>query len=198
MQETVPDDLVAVGRISDAYGVQGMIKVIPFSEQHTILLDVNQWWLMRSDLKGNPLESMRDAKLVRSRPQGNAVVARLRGIADRDQAQALKGTTVYIARQDFPPEDEDEFYWVDLIGCSVYSMQTEPHTLIGIVREVSENGVHGVLHVQHQIQIAEQQWEAKVNAKGRPVESLIPFVKQIVPEVDLAKRYILADWPLDF
>ncbi len=198
MSEQIPDDLVEVGRISDAYGVQGMIKVIPFSEQETILLDVDTWWLMRTDLKGKPLESMRNANLVRSRAQGSSVVARLRGIADRDQAQALKGTTVYISRADFPSTDDDEFYWVDLIGCSVYSLQTDPAGLIGVVTEVSDNGAHGVLHVQRQQQILGQQYEPMLNAKGKPIEVLIPFVKQTVPEVDLAKRTIFADWPVDF
>ncbi|MDY3332011.1 MAG: ribosome maturation factor RimM [Pelistega sp.] len=196
--QNIPEDLVEVGRISDAYGVQGMIKVIPFSEQETVLLDVNQWWLMRTDLKGKPLEPMRDAQLVRSRSQGSAVVAKLKDIADRDQAQALKGTTVYVSRADFPHADDDEFYWVDLIGCSVYSSQTQPETLIGVVTEVSDNGAHGVLHVHRQQTNAAGELEGLMTAKGRPVEVLVPFVKQMVPVVDLDKRYIQADWPVDF
>ncbi|MCQ9328280.1 ribosome maturation factor RimM [Pelistega suis] len=196
--QKIPEDLVEVGRISDAYGVQGMIKVIPFSEQETVLLDVNQWWLMRTDLKGKPLESMRDAQLIRSRSQGSAVVAKLKDIADRDQAQALKGTTVYISRADFPKADEDEFYWVDLIGCAVYSSQTQPETLIGVVTEVSDNGAHGVLHVHRQKLNASGELEGLMTAKGRAVEVLVPFVKQMVPVVDLDKRYIQADWPVDF
>lgn len=196
--QNIPEDLVEVGRISDAYGVQGMIKVIPFSEQETVLLDVNQWWLMRTDLKGKPLEPMRDAQLVRSRSQGSAVVAKLKDIADRDQAQALKGTTVYVSRADFPHADDDEFYWVDLIGCSVYSSQTQPETLIGVVTEVSDNGAHGVLHVHRQQTNDAGELEGLMTAKGRPVEVLVPFVKQMVPVVDLDKRYIQADWPVDF
>lgn len=196
--QKIPDDLVEVGRISDAYGVQGMIKVIPFSEQETVLLDVNQWWLMRTDLKGKPLEPMRDALLVRSRSQGSAVVAKLKNIADRDQAQALKGTTVYISRSDFPSADEDEFYWVDLIGCTVYSSQTAPETLIGVVTEVSDNGAHGVLHIHRQQLNESGEQELLMTAKGKPLEVLIPFVKQMVPVVDLDKRYIQADWPVEF
>lgn len=196
--QKIPEDLVEVGRISDAYGVQGMIKVIPFSEQETVLLDVNQWWLMRTDLKGKPLEPTRDAQLIRSRSQGSAVVAKLKDIADRDQAQALKGTTVYVSRADFPKTDEDEFYWVDLIGCAVYSSQTQPETLIGVVTEVSDNGAHGVLHVHRQKLNALGELEGLMTAKGRAVEVLVPFVKQMVPVVNLDKRYIQADWPVDF
>lgn len=196
--QKIPEDLVEVGRISDAYGVQGMIKVIPFSEQETVLLDVNQWWLMRTDLKGKPLEPTRDAQLIRSRSQGSAVVAKLKDIADRDQAQALKGTTVYVSRADFPKTDEDEFYWVDLIGCAVYSSQTQPETLIGVVTEVSDNGAHGVLHLHRQKLNALGELEGLMTSKGRAVEVLVPFVKQMVPVVNLDKRYIQADWPVDF
>lgn len=194
----MPEDLVAVGRIGDAYGVQGMVRVIPFSEQETVLLDVGQWWLMRSDVRGKPLEPMRDAQLVRSRTQGSAVVAKLKGVDDRDQAQALKGTTVYIARTDFPSTEEDEFYWVDLIGCSVYSSQTSPATLLGLVRDVSDNGAHGVLHIHRQKVLENGELQPLMTAKGRPVEVLIPFVKQMVPVVDLDKKYIETDWPVDF
>lgn len=194
----VPEDLVAVGRIGDAYGVQGMIRVIPFSDQETILLDVGQWWLMRSDLRGKPLEPMRDAQLLRSRTQGSAVVAKLKGVDDRDQAQALKGTTVYIARADFPSTDEDEFYWVDLIGCSVYSSHTSPATLLGVVSDVFDNGAHGVLHIHRQRILSDGTVENLMTAKGHAVEVLIPFVKQTVPVVNLDEKYIEADWPVDF
>lgn len=195
---TPPDDLVAVARISDAYGVQGMIKVIPFASQESVLLDVKQWWLMRSDLQDRPLEPMRNAQLVRSRSQGGNIVARLVDITDRDQAQALKGTTIYISRADFPQADEDEFYWVDLLGCTVYSRYEEPLALIGAVTEVSDNGAHGVLHIKRQQLDATGLPQDLLNAKGKPIEVLIPFVKQTVPVVDLAAKRIEADWPVDF
>lgn len=194
----VPEDLVEVGRVGDAYGIQGMVRIIPFSDQETVLLDVNCWWLMRTDRHGKVLEPMRDAQLVRSRVQGSAIVAKLKDIADRDQAQSLKGMTVYISRADFPQVEEDEFYWVDLIGCSVYSSNTSPETLIGIVVEVSDNGAHGVLHVQRQHLNVMGELENMINAKGRAVVTLIPFVKQTIPIVDLDKHYIQADWPIDF
>ncbi|WP_343043068.1 ribosome maturation factor RimM [Pelistega europaea] len=198
MINAIPEDLVEVGRIGDAYGVQGMIRVVPFSEQETILLDVKQWWLMRTDLRGKTLDAMRDAQLVRSRMQGSAIVAKLKGIDDRDQAQALKGTTVYVSRADFPQTEDDEFYWVDLIGCAVYSNHTSPESLIGVVAEVSDNGAHGVLHVQRQCLNAAGEPENMLTAKGRALMTLIPFVRQTVPVVDLDKRYIQADWPVDF
>ncbi len=196
--ENLPEDLVPVARIGDAYGIQGMIKVIPFAAQESVLLDVKQWWLMRSDMQDRALEPMRDAKLVRSRSQGANIVARLSDVADRDQAQALKGTTIYISRADFPTADEDEFYWIDLVACLVYSRLEEPAALIGEVTEVSDNGAHGVLHIKRQVIDADGERQDLLNAKGKAIETLIPFVKQTVPVVDIAARRIEADWPVDF
>ena len=196
--ENLPEDLVPVARIGDAYGIQGMIKVIPFAAQESVLLDVKQWWLMRSDVQDRALEPMRDAKLVRSRSQGANIVARLGDVADRDQAQALKGTTIYISRADFPTADEDEFYWIDLVACLVYSRLEEPAALIGEVTEVSDNGAHGVLHIKRQVIDADGERQDLLNAKGKTIEALIPFVKQTVPVVDIAARRIEADWPVDF
>lgn len=196
--ENLPEDLVPVARIGDAYGIQGMIKVIPFAAQESVLLDVKQWWLMRSDMQDRALEPMRDAKLVRSRSQGANIVARLGDVADRDQAQALKGTTIYISRADFPTADEDEFYWIDLVACLVYSRLEEPAALIGEVTEVSDNGAHGVLHIKRQVIDADGARQDLLNAKGKAIETLIPFVKQTVPVVDIAARRIEADWPVDF
>lgn len=196
--ENLPEDLVPVARIGDAYGIQGMIKVIPFAAQESVLLDVKQWWLMRSDMQDRALEPMRDAKLVRSRSQGANIVARLGDVADRDQAQALKGTTIYISRADFPTADEDEFYWIDLVACLVYSRLEEPAALIGEVTEVSDNGAHGVLHIKRQVIDADGERQDLLNAKGKAIETLIPFVKQTVPVVDIAARRIEADWPVDF
>ena len=196
--ENLPEDLVPVARIGDAYGIQGMIKVIPFAAQESVLLDVKQWWLMRSDMQDRALEPMRDAKLVRSRSQGANIVARLGDVADRDQAQALKGTTIYISRAYFPTADEDEFYWIDLVACLVYSRLEEPAALIGEVTEVSDNGAHGVLHIKRQVIDADGERQDLLNAKGKAIETLIPFVKQTVPVVDIAARRIEADWPVDF
>ena len=196
--ENLPEDLVPVARIGDAYGIQGMIKVIPFAAQESFLQEVKQWWLMRCDMQDRPLEPKRHAKIVRSRSQGANIVARLSDVADRDQAQALKGTTIYISRADFPTADEDEFYWIDLVACLVYSRLEEPAALIGEVTEVSDNGAHGVLHIKRQVIDADGERQDLLNAKGKAIETLIPFVKQTVPVVDIAARRIEADWPVDF
>jgi 16S rRNA processing protein RimM len=104
--------------------------------------------------------------------------AKLAGINDRDAAFALKGATVCVNREDFPEPDEDEFYWIDLIGLNVINQQNES---LGVVKDLMETGANDVLVV-----------------KQDDTERLIPFVAQYVINVDLASKQIVVDWGLDY
>ena len=193
----LPEDLVELGRIVSAYGVKGMVKIQPYSDDRSALLDIEQWWLARV--------SARDGKLLspytlvsarRVRAQGADLVAALDGVDDRDQAEAMKGTSVFASRSQFPSAPDDEYYWVDLIGSQVYL--EDSGELAGIVLEVMDNGAHGVLRVaRHQVD-AQGQPVPIADAKGRVQEWLVPFVSEHVPQVDVAARRIVTRFPLDF
>lgn len=195
----IPDDLVELGYIASAYGVRGMIKVRTHAAQESVLLDVKEWWLTRLSRSGVPLEPHRLVVASRVREHGGDVVAQLEGCADRDQAEALKGVSVFVSRSSFPAASSDEFYWVDLIGCSVFNTQNASHpVLLGLVREVSDNGAHAVLHVDRQIINAQGETVFLQDAKGKTKELLIPFVSAHVPVVDIAGKRLETDWSADF
>jgi 16S rRNA processing protein RimM len=97
----------------------------------------------------------------------------------------------------FPAPEEDEYYWVDLIGCALYSSANGEPALLGVVDEVLDNGAHAVLRIQRQTAGA-QGPEPVLDAKGRPAEMLVPFVRAHIHAVDLAARRIDSDWPTDF
>ncbi|EHK64845.1 16S rRNA-processing protein RimM [Achromobacter arsenitoxydans SY8] len=124
-------------------------------------------------------------------------MAQLQGIADRDQAEALRGFSVQAPRGSFPAPEEDEYYWVDLIGCALYTSANGEPALIGVVGEVLDNGAHAVLKVLLQKAGAEGP-ESILDAKGRPAEMLVPFVRAHIHAVDLAARRIDSDWPVEF
>ncbi|MDO9025470.1 ribosome maturation factor RimM [Zwartia sp.] len=224
-----PDDLVELGRIVSAYGVRGWVKVQPHSAQGLVLRAAPVWWLssppsIANNRSANVVHSGTDAgmsgsadshsirtlssgsagKLVpypvkQSRPQGSTVVADLEGIADRDIAEAMRGYTVHVSRQYFPKAQADEFYWVDLVGCYVFS----DGLLVGIVDEVVDNGAHAILRM-HRLQLEGDQTpsdthipQAILDPKGRPQEVLVPFVAAHVQHVDIQARRIETDWPLD-
>ncbi|MGY6272375.1 ribosome maturation factor RimM [Achromobacter denitrificans] len=195
-----PTDLIELGRISAAYGVKGWVKVQPHSANAEVLLSASQWWLTRPvpELARGVVASAPVAyKVLQSRSQGATVVAQLAGIADRDQAEALRGCSVRAPRGAFPAPQEDEYYWVDLIGCALYSSADGEPALLGVVDEVLDNGAHAVLKVLRQTAGA-QGPEPVLDAKGRPAEMLVPFVRAHIHTVDLAARRIDSDWPADF
>lgn len=194
-----PTDLIELGRISAAYGVKGWVKVQPHSANAEVLLSASQWWLTRPvpELARGAVASAPVAiKILQVRSQGSTVVAQLAGIADRDQAEALRGYSVQAPRGSFPAPKEDEYYWVDLIGCSLYTSANGEPALIGVVDEVLDNGAHAVLKVLCQ-KVGAEGPEPILNAKGRPAEMLVPFVRAHIHAVDLAVRRIDSDWPAD-
>lgn len=87
----------------------------------------------------------------------------------------LMGCDVAIVPEQLPKEDPTDFYWVDLIGCTVETLSGE---VLGVVKEMMETGAHDVMRVR----------------QGKNDE-LIPFVlDRVVKQVDIAQKRILIDW----
>ena len=205
--QQAPDDLVELGRIVSAYGVRGWVKVQPHSAQSTVLRAAPVWWLSPPtsphlvSANSHPAKKLnvRAHAVKQVRPQGSTIVADLEHIGDRDLAESLRGFVVYVSRQYFPKAQEDEFYWVDLVDCYVYS----EGRLVGVVTEVVDNGAHAILRVQRmqiegdQSPSADHMPEVVLDEKGRSQEILVPFVAAHVQHVDIVTRRIETDWPLD-
>ncbi|HTJ93948.1 MAG TPA: ribosome maturation factor RimM [Pararobbsia sp.] len=190
----LPDDLVEVGVIVDAYGVKGWVKVQPHAvEGHggDALIRARRWWLApRIATPGRPANAnddvrgpLRGCAVSQSKAHSGSVVAHVGGFTDRDQALGAKGSTVYVRRADFAKLSNDEFYWVDLIGLSV--VNTEDRSL-GQVVGMIDNGAHSVMRV------------AVSSDTPASEERLIPFVDVYVRSVDIEARQIVVDWGLDY
>jgi 16S rRNA processing protein RimM len=193
-----PDDAVEVGRIVGAWGLKGWIKVQPFTADPQALFSSRRWFLKPPEQAGGakgavkrPAGAVAAAaaalpsllKIVEAKDHGELVVARLHDVADRDQAEALRGARVFIARSSFPTAGPDEFYWVDLIGLDVVNRSGER---LGTVCGLIDTGPHSVLRV------------APAPGAAEVDERLIPFVAAYVDEVSLEQRRITVDWGLDF
>lgn len=196
-----PDDLVELGRITGAYGIKGWVKVQPHSAQADALRRVKTWWLARlapETARGVVTSAPNACAVLQARPQGTTVVAELDGIADREQAEALRGCSVQVPRSQFPAPAEGEYYWVDLIGCAFYSGADDELVQVGVVDDVMDNGAHAILRVLLQdASSSGGQPTPKLDAKGRPVEMLVPFVGAHILAVDLTARRIDSNWPTD-
>lgn len=181
----VPSDLVTVGYITGAYGIQGWVRVKPYSADADALLSAKSWWLDKPEL--------RDVEMMQSKYHSGDVVARLMGVAGREGAEALKGAVVQISRSRFPALSDDEFYWVDLIGLAVENLQGES---LGVVSDLMDNGAHPILKVAVPVVAADP---AAPAGAGKPAaEILIPYVDQFVKSVTLAEKKMVVDWGLDY
>lgn len=195
-----PEDLVELGRVTDAYGLRGWVKIQPHAAGSSALLKARAWWLRRPAVpaRSGDFPPAWRVEVTKSRTQGSAIVGALQGVADRTQAEKLRGCTVWVSRAAFPATEDDEYYWVDLIGCVLYGEQDGQSVRLGVVEDVMDNGVHAVLRVRRQA--VDEQGEARplLDAKGRQLESLVPFVAAHVHTVDLDKRRLDSNWPVDF
>jgi 16S rRNA processing protein RimM len=162
------DNLILVARVAGAFGVKGEVRLTAFTADPMSLLGYR-------DLKregGAP-----GLTLTSARPAKGGIVARATEVETREQAEALRGLRLYIPRERLPaPEDEEEFYLVDLIGLAVVTPEGEA---LGEVRSVHDFGAGDLLEVQPP---AGASW-------------WLPFTRQAVPEVRLAQRVIVAIRP---
>lgn len=173
--------MIVLGRVSAPYGVQGWVKVQAFGDDSQVLAGVPRWWLGRDPDDG---QGWRLVELLDRRQQGGVLIARLEGIADRTAAKALEGLYVGAPREELPAPRDDEFYWGDLIGLSVV---TEHGDSLGTVTGLIESGAHEVLVVR-----VEQSGAASDR------ERLLPFVANVIRQVDLAAGVICVDWGADW
>jgi 16S rRNA processing protein RimM len=183
----LPDDAVEVGRIVGAWGVKGWIRVQPLSDDPQALLASRRWYLRTPEKEARhravPLPAQ--LRVRQARAHGDAIVAEVQDVLDRDAAEALRGARILVARSSFPAPAVGEFYWVDLIGLDVVNRAGEP---LGRVSGLLETGAHCVLQLQA---------PARAGARPKPVERLIPFVDAYVDTVDLAGGRIVVDWGFD-
>jgi len=182
-QRQTPPDLIELGRVVSAFGVQGWLKIKPYSAQPEVLLGAQTWWL-------KPPEAVQSAHqpyvVHSSREHSGFLLAQLDGVADRDAAHALKNHSVWVSRAAFPQADDQSWYWVDLIGCALLGEQDDQPALLGTVVEVSDNGAHALLHVRPEA------------AASKSATLLVPFVAAHVLDVDLTARRITTNWPRTF
>lgn len=195
-----PDDLVELGRVTGAYGLRGWIKIQPHAAGSSALLKAREWWLRSPVPPGKPAAgaTVRPVKVLKSRTQGSTIVGGLEGVDDRTQAEAYRGCTVWVSRSAFPSTEDDEYYWVDLIGCTLYGEQDGQSILLGVVDDVMDNGVHAILRVKRQTLNEQGQAVPLLDEKGRHQESLVPFVAAHVHTVDLPGKRLDSNWPAEF
>jgi 16S rRNA processing protein RimM len=153
---------VQMAVIGAAHGIRGEVRVKTFTEDPLALGDYG------------PLKSAdgRSLEILDIRPAGNMVVVRFKGVSDRNAAEALNGTALYIERSALPGDTEEgEFYHADLIGLQIRDGSGE---VIGKVTAVHNFGGGDLLEITH----------------GSKKGVLIPFSEAAVPVIDVAGGFV--------
>ncbi len=162
---------ILVGRISGLFGVRGWIKVFSYTEPRDNIVRYSPWHLRCAG-------GERAVEVAAGRSHGEGVVAKLKGVDDRDAAAALAGADIEVDRRQLEPLPAGEYYWAQLLGLQVVDMQGRT---LGAVDHLLRTGANDVLVVEGDRQ------------------RLIPFVQGvIVRDIDLDAGVMRVDWEPDY
>ena len=161
------DRFVPLGRITKPQGLRGAFRVRAHSVESENLTSLKQIFLETAT--GESIEA--DVRSVQART--GFFIVEVAQIDHIDQVTPLVGQQVLARREDLVPLDDDEFYWFELIGLSVETVDGQP---LGTIESIIPTGANDVLSLKH---------------NGR--EILIPYIDEVVKQVDLARGVVIID-----
>lgn len=163
-------NLVLVGRFGAPQGVRGEIRIKSYTADP---LGVGDYGPLSDETGARKFE------IERLRPlKDDMVVAKVKGLSDRDAASALTGLSLFVAREKLPPPEEDEFYIADLVGLAAVSPEGGA---IGVVKNVLNFGAGDILEIA-------------------PLEGdtfMAPFTKEVAPSIDFGAGKIVVVRPAE-
>jgi 16S rRNA processing protein RimM len=158
---------ICVARIGAAHGVRGAVKLWTFTEDPLAVRHYGP--LMTKD-------GARQFEVTHVREAKDHLVATIKGVATREDAERLNGIELYIAREKLPDTDDDEYYHADLIGLAAVNATNEP---LGRVVAIHNFGAGDVIEI----------------APAHGPTMLLPFTNAVVPTVDLAGGRVVIELP---
>lgn len=168
--QVIDDDLILSGHVTGVHGIKGWLKIFSNTSPREQIADLSPWSLkingelVKFDIKG--------------KKQGKLILAHIKGCDDRNTALEYVGAEIYIYKSQLPTLESGDYYWSDLVGLQVESIEGDR---LGRVDHLLETGANDVLVVQGEH------------------EYLIPFVLDtIVVSIDLDKGVMSVDWQADY
>jgi len=157
--------LVVIGRAAKPFGIKGEIKVTPYTESFEAFLNSRTLTFGESAYKVSGIRIHKGAALVL-----------LEGIDSPEAASKLTGNLVRTGEENLPPREEDEYYWFELLGMQVFTVDGRD---LGKIDRITPTGANDVLHVE-----------------GAYGEILLPMIDDVVLEVDPENEKMIVD-PLE-
>jgi 16S rRNA processing protein RimM len=158
---------ICVARIGAPHGVRGEVKLWTFTEDP---FAVERYGPLRTR------DGARQFEVMQAREAKGHLVAMLKGVATREDAERLNGVELYVAREKLPATAEDEYYHIDLIGLAAVTAADEP---LGRVVAIHDFGAGDIIEI----------------APPHGATLLLPFTNAVVPSVDLAGGRVVIELP---
>jgi len=158
---------VCVARIGAAHGVRGAVKLWTFTEDP---FAVTRYGPLSTK------DGARSFEVAHAREAKGFLVATLKGVTSRNEAERLNGVELYVGREKLPATDDDEYYYADLIGLAA---ETTAGELLGKVIAIHNFGAGDIIEI----------------APASGATLLLPFSNAVVPTVDLAGGRLLIELP---
>jgi 16S rRNA processing protein RimM len=160
---------ICIARIGAAHGIRGAVKLWTFTEDPLAVL---RYGMLATK------DGARQFVVTHARETKGHLVATLKGIATREDAERLNGIELYIAREKLPATDEGEYYHADLIGLAAVNAADEP---LGRVTAIHNIGAGDIIEI----------------APPHGAAMLLPFTNAVVPTVDLSGGRVVIELPAE-
>jgi 16S rRNA processing protein RimM len=167
MAKPDPDNQLCVGAITGSFGVRGEVRLKSFCAEPTAIADYGAVYTE---------DGSRSFSITLTRPVAGGLGARLTGVSTMEEAEALRGTSLFVSRDKLPSLPDDEYYHADLIGLEARDVGG---VLLGKVTAVHNHGAGDLLEI----------------GGGGAASILLPFTMATVPTVDLKAGRIVVDLP---
>ncbi len=160
---------ICIARIGAAHGVGGAVKLWTFTEDP---------FAVKSYGPLTTKDGARQFEVTHVREARDHLVATLKGVTSRDEAERLNGIELYVARDRLPATDDDEYYHADLIGLAAVNAADEP---LGRVIAIHNFGAGDIIEI----------------APSNGATLLLPFTNAVVPTVDIAGGRVVIELPAE-
>ena len=166
------DKWMSIGKIVSAQGLKGDIRIKPNSDFPERFIKPGKRWIQKAD------ELPSEIQLVKGKPMpGKSIyILSIEGISNRNSAEKIIGWNLVIPENSRPNMSNDEYHYLDLIGLE--TKKGPEKTLIGFVTDLIKGG-NDLLEIEL--------------IEGKKV--LVPFVKEIIPEINIKEKWLLINPP---
>ncbi len=165
------DTILVIGKVVGVFGVKGWVKIESYTAFREAIFSYVPWLIFKN-------QQWSEVKLITNRTHGKGLIAQLDSVNDRDQALILVGCDLGIYRTQLPETAADEFYWTDLIGLNVVTLEG---VVLGKISYLFETGANDVVVVQ-----------------GERERYLPWLMGSVIKSVSLEKKQVEVDWDPEF